>query len=170
MDLGLTGKKTLVLASSRGLGLGIAEALTAEGADVLLTGRNEAALEKAVAEINARGQGKASWTPSDLFAANVVDSLAGAAEAKLGRVDILVANTGGPPFGTCRWRATKPPRPDASTSRRVRQRTGPSGVAPTTSIQPSATSMPVSVTCSRTSTPASSAASTRCRSTSARYQ
>jgi hypothetical protein len=34
MDLGLTGKRALVLASSRGLGLGIAEAIAAEGADV----------------------------------------------------------------------------------------------------------------------------------------
>lgn len=99
MDFGLTGKKALVLASSRGLGLGIAEALAAEGAEVLITGRNEAALEKAAAEITARGAGAAHWTASNLFSADVVDKLAAAAEQKLGRVDILVNNTGGPPFG-----------------------------------------------------------------------
>jgi 3-oxoacyl-[acyl-carrier protein] reductase len=100
MDLGLTGKKALVLASSRGLGLGIAEALAAEGVDVLLTGRNEAALEAAAAAITGRGAGKASWTPSDLFAPDVVDRLATAAVSNLGHVDVLVNNTGGPPFGT----------------------------------------------------------------------
>ena len=51
MDLGLTGKRALVLASSRGLGLGIAEAIAAEGADVLITGRDGARLEAAVAAI-----------------------------------------------------------------------------------------------------------------------
>src|SRR5262245_29351116 len=99
MDLGLTGKKALVLASSRGIGLGIAEALAAEGADVLLTGRNVAALETASAAITARGKGAAQWVRSDLFAADFVDQLAAAAVEKLGRVDILVNNTGGPPFG-----------------------------------------------------------------------
>ena len=39
MDFGLSDKKALVLASSRGLGLGIAEALAAEGATVMLVGR-----------------------------------------------------------------------------------------------------------------------------------
>src|SRR5262245_2091416 len=99
MDLGLTGRKALVLASSRGIGLGIAEALAAEGADVLITGRSEAALEAGAAAISARGKGAASWVHSDLFAANFVDALVAAAAQKLGRVDILVNNTGGPPFG-----------------------------------------------------------------------
>ena len=66
MDLGLTGKRALVLASSRGLGLGIAEAIAAEGADVLITGRDGARLEAAVAAINARGAGKARFVVSDL--------------------------------------------------------------------------------------------------------
>ncbi|MGO7424419.1 3-oxoacyl-ACP reductase, partial [Rhizobium ruizarguesonis] len=40
MDLGIKGKRALVLASSRGLGLGIAVALAREGANVLLCGRS----------------------------------------------------------------------------------------------------------------------------------
>ena len=44
MDLGLAGKRALVMASSRGLGLGIAQALAAEGCHVLLSGRSEAKL------------------------------------------------------------------------------------------------------------------------------
>ncbi len=99
MDLGLNGKKALVLASSRGLGLGIAEALAAEGADVLLTGRSVDALAAKAAEITARGAGTAHWVGSDLSEDGVVQQLAAEATAILGRVDILVNNTGGPPPG-----------------------------------------------------------------------
>jgi len=99
MDLGLKGKKALVLASSKGLGLGIAEALAAEGADVLLTGRDQAALAAAAEAITARGQGKADWVASDLTDPNFVESLASVAEERLGRVDVLVNNTGGPAPG-----------------------------------------------------------------------
>ena len=63
MDLGLKNRRALVLASSRGLGLGVAEALAAEGARVMLTGRDETALAGAAAGINARGAGQAAVSP-----------------------------------------------------------------------------------------------------------
>lgn len=100
MDFGLKGKTALVLASSKGLGLGVAEALAAEGARVLLTGRDEAALAAATDAINARGAGTAQWVASDLANPAFVEALAAEAEARLGRVDILVNNTGGPAPGT----------------------------------------------------------------------
>lgn len=99
MDLGLKGKTALVLASSKGLGLGIAEALAAEGAHVLLTGRDTVALAAAAEAISARGAGKAEWVASDLADPGFVEALAAAAEARLGRVDVLVNNTGGPAPG-----------------------------------------------------------------------
>lgn len=99
MDLGLQGKRALVLSSSRGLGRGIAEALAAEGADVMLTARSEDELKGAADAINARGRGHASYMAADLKG-SVDDIHARAVAALGGPVDILVANTGGPPAGT----------------------------------------------------------------------
>lgn len=98
MDLGLTGKRALVMSSSRGLGLGIAEALAEEGVHVLLTGRTADRLEAAAKAITDKG-GKADYVAADLSDEGCVSTVMQAAEDKLGGVDILVANTGGPPPG-----------------------------------------------------------------------
>src|SRR5215207_9908500 len=66
MDLGLNGKRALVLSSSRGLGLGIAQSLAREGADVMLTARSEDKLRAAADSINAAGAGRASFLAADL--------------------------------------------------------------------------------------------------------
>ncbi|HEY0571711.1 MAG TPA: SDR family oxidoreductase [Enterovirga sp.] len=99
MDLGLKGKRALVLSSSRGLGLGIAQSLAREGADVMLTARSEDKLRAAADSINAAGAGRASFLAADLKtdAEKVHRS---AIEALGGPIDILIANTGGPPPGT----------------------------------------------------------------------
>ena len=99
MDLGLSGKRAVVLASSRGLGRGIAEALAAEGAHVLMLGRSADRLAEATAAITARGPGRAEHIVADLADPGFVDQVAGAAAERLGGVDILVNNTGGPPPG-----------------------------------------------------------------------
>jgi 3-oxoacyl-[acyl-carrier protein] reductase len=100
MDFGITGKRALVLASSRGLGLGIAEALAAEGANVLLVGRSGEQLAENCKAINARGKGKADWVWGDLAEDNFVESMVAAVKEKLGGIDILVNNTGGPTPGS----------------------------------------------------------------------
>ncbi len=100
MDFGITGKRALVLASSRGLGLGIATALAQEGANVLLCGRSGEKLAENCARINALGKGKADWVWSDLAEDDAVTALVKAVEEKFGGVDILVNNTGGPTPGT----------------------------------------------------------------------
>ena len=98
MDLGIKGKRALVLSSSRGLGRGIAESLAREGADVLLTARSEDRLKSAADAINARGGGRASHLAADL---KDTGSLVEKAKAALGGpIDILIANTGGPPAAT----------------------------------------------------------------------
>lgn len=99
MDLGLKSKRALVLSSSRGIGLGIARMLAAEGADVLMTARDGARLEKEAAAINAEGPGRAHWVVSDLADPAMPAEIVATAEKLLGGVDILINNTGGPPPG-----------------------------------------------------------------------
>ncbi len=100
MDLGIGGKRALVLASSQGLGLGIARTLCMEGATVLICGRMEDKLAAVAAQLTAVGPGRADYTVVDLSEVDAAARLYSAAKEKLGGVDILVNNTGGPPPGT----------------------------------------------------------------------
>ncbi|WP_408360694.1 SDR family NAD(P)-dependent oxidoreductase [Paraburkholderia sediminicola] len=65
MDLGLTGKRALVLSSSRGLGRGVAESLASEGADVAMTAHRTEQLCDAVSDVNAKGRGRAHPVTGD---------------------------------------------------------------------------------------------------------
>jgi len=100
MDLGLTGKKALVLASSQGLGLAVATKLCEEGADVVISGRSEDKLRDAAAALNSMGAGTASYAVMDLSDPHSARTLYDTAVEKLGNVDILVNNAGGPPPGS----------------------------------------------------------------------
>jgi len=99
MDLQLQGKTALVLASSKGLGKACALALAREGADVIITARNQDVLDATAAEIRSLGKGKVLALASDVRDANAAASLVTAAAGAFGRIDILVNNAGGPPFG-----------------------------------------------------------------------
>jgi len=99
MDFGLKDKTALILASSKGLGRAVAGALAAEGARVILTGRDADAMDAAVAEIRAAG-GTADRLIADLADPATPARLAAEAQALAGRIDILVNNTGGPAPGT----------------------------------------------------------------------
>ena len=100
MDLGIAGKRALVLASSRGLGKGIAVALAREGAHVLLCGRSAETLAANCAAINAQGLGRADWVQADLGDEAFVETVVSAVGEKLGGIDILVNNSGGPTPGS----------------------------------------------------------------------
>lgn len=100
MDLGINGKRALVLASSQGLGLGVATKLCEEGAKVIISGRVQAKLAAAAATLNEAGPGQADYAVVDISDADAARKLYAAANEKLGGVDILVNNTGGPPPGT----------------------------------------------------------------------
>jgi 3-oxoacyl-[acyl-carrier protein] reductase len=95
VDLGLEGRRALVTAASKGLGRACAEALVAEGAKVFVASRDAAAIEKAGREIGAAG-----WQAADLSKPGDPTALVDAVVAKLGGLDVLVVNAGGPPPGT----------------------------------------------------------------------
>ncbi len=96
MDLGLKDKTALVLGGGGGLGRAISKALAGEGAKVAFADIEASAIagtEAALGEIGAKGLGLV-WDLSDL---SVIDARVSKVESELGRVDILVNITGGPP-------------------------------------------------------------------------
>jgi NAD(P)-dependent dehydrogenase (short-subunit alcohol dehydrogenase family) len=102
----LSGQTALVTGSTSGIGRATADALADLGAYVLVSGRDTARGEKAVAEIRATG-GKADFIAADLSTPTGPHELAQAAiTAGGGHVDILVNNAGLFPFGpTAGWTA-----------------------------------------------------------------
>jgi 3-oxoacyl-[acyl-carrier protein] reductase len=99
MDLGLVGRTACVTAASRGLGRAIAETLAAEGARVGLCARGAAALETARGEIAERTGGEVQAVVGDVSTREGIAHVTGQLCDRLGRIDILVANAGGPPAG-----------------------------------------------------------------------
>ncbi|WP_426565792.1 SDR family NAD(P)-dependent oxidoreductase [Angustibacter sp. McL0619] len=94
MDLGLVGSRAVVTGASRGIGLAIANALAAEGADVALLARGAQGLDAAAAQVRRHG-GRVVTRAVDVTdhaaLALAVDSVAD----ELGGLDRLVANAGG---------------------------------------------------------------------------
>ncbi len=96
MDLGLSNKTALVMGGGGGLGRAIAVALAREGANVALADIDEAALEQSVRAVEEAGAKACAlhWDLSDLAS---IETHVSAIEARIGSVDVLVNNTGGPP-------------------------------------------------------------------------
>jgi 3-oxoacyl-[acyl-carrier protein] reductase len=99
VDLGIRGKVAIVAASSRGLGRASAEALAAEGADLVLCARGEAALRETAEHIRRESGVRVVDVAADVATASGIADVLSAALGELGRVDILVTNGGGPPAG-----------------------------------------------------------------------
>lgn len=95
MDLGLKGKRALVCASSKGLGRGCAEALAAEGVELILNARTKETLEATAEHIRQRYGVDVTTVAADI---TLEEGRAQVLEAS-GDVDILVTNAGGPPPG-----------------------------------------------------------------------
>lgn len=98
MDLGIDGRVALVTASSRGLGRASAEALAAEGAKVVVTARGAESLDRTERELQAAGA-DVFGIVADVSDPEVPERLVSATVEHFGRIDIVVANAGGPPAG-----------------------------------------------------------------------
>ena len=95
MNLGIEGKVALVMGASKGIGLGVAAALAREGARVAISSRSETGLTEAAAKV----EGETAVFAADTDDLDRMASLTAEVADELGPVEILVANTGGPPPG-----------------------------------------------------------------------
>ena len=95
MDLRIEGKTALVMGASRGIGRGIAAALAAEGVRVAMASRSRERVETAAEEI----EGDTTAFEADTDDLDRVAALSDEVSSKVGPVEILVTNTGGPPLG-----------------------------------------------------------------------
>ena len=95
MDLGINGKRALVCASSRGLGLGCARALAEAGVDLVMNARGAEALEASAAAIRMEFGVDVVTVTADVATEEGQAAVLAAAMD----VDILVNNAGGPPPG-----------------------------------------------------------------------
>jgi 3-oxoacyl-[acyl-carrier protein] reductase len=99
MDLGISGKRALVLGGNRGIGFGIARELAREGVSVCVAARDPAKLEEACGLLRQAGSGQMQGIPVDLENVDGLPAFAEKVTSEFGPIDILVNNTGGPGYG-----------------------------------------------------------------------
>jgi 3-oxoacyl-[acyl-carrier protein] reductase len=99
MDMELTGRVALVTAASKGLGRATAARLAAEGARVMISSRSEEQLAATAAEISAATGAQVEHCAADVSDAEDLARLLRETEERLGGVDVLVNNAGGPRAG-----------------------------------------------------------------------
>ena len=88
------GRSVVVTGGTKGIGKGIARIFAMQGAHVLLTGRDEAAARSTCAELNALGDGTASFVMSNVADRTSCDHVAATAIERHGGIDVLCANAG----------------------------------------------------------------------------
>ena len=94
MDLGISGRKAIVCASSRGLGKACARALAEAGCEVIINGRDQKKLDATAAELSNQTGGKIIAVAADVATPEGQKALLAACPAP----DILINNNGGPPM------------------------------------------------------------------------
>ncbi|MEO5567542.1 MAG: SDR family oxidoreductase [Gemmatimonadaceae bacterium] len=99
MFLGLRGKTALVAAASKGLGYAIARELAMEGATIVICARTKETLKAARDSLAAETGAKVYAIPADLSRFEDIKRVTTTSLERLGRVDILINNNGGPPAG-----------------------------------------------------------------------
>ena len=106
MDLGIRGKVALVTGASDGLGLAAARALAGEGVSLAIAARRTDRLKAAAEEICAATGAEVLALPADVTDRGQAKYLVSEVASRLGSVEILVANSGGPRpgrFGDLAW-------------------------------------------------------------------
>ena len=96
MDLGISGKRALVCASSKGLGLGCAEALASAGVNLIMNARSEMDLMYSANRIIDTYGVEVETVVADITSDNERSTILN----QIKNIDILVTNAGGPPPGT----------------------------------------------------------------------
>ncbi len=99
MNLGLNGKRAVVMAASRGLGYACARGLAAEGCRVVICSRDQARVEAAAATIRQETGADVTALVADVSRASEAARLVEAAVSAYGGLEIVVHNAGGPPAG-----------------------------------------------------------------------
>jgi len=97
MDLGLKGRVAIVAAASKGLGRAVAEELAREGAHVAICARTASALAETAAQIQKTTGREVFHQALDVTDSAAVAAFVAAVQARYGRIDICVTNSGGPP-------------------------------------------------------------------------
>jgi 3-oxoacyl-[acyl-carrier protein] reductase len=100
MDLGIHGRAALVTGGSAGLGFGAARALAEDGANLVLVARGEQKLERAAGKIRSETDAEVAALAADIADPAAPRRAVELALDRFGRLDILVANSGGPPPGS----------------------------------------------------------------------
>ena len=98
MDLGLKDKVAIIGGASKGLGRACAQVLAEEGAKIAICSRTSADLEKAADEIRDSTGADVMTYAADLDKLDSITGLISSTVAKLGGLDVLVNNSGGPPL------------------------------------------------------------------------
>jgi 3-oxoacyl-[acyl-carrier protein] reductase len=99
MDLGLKGKRAIVMAASRGLGYACAVGLAREGCHLVICSRDEKRIEAAADAIRRETGAKVKALVADVSSAQEAKRLVDTAVAEYGGLEIVVHNAGGPPAG-----------------------------------------------------------------------
>jgi 3-oxoacyl-[acyl-carrier protein] reductase len=100
MDLGLAGKVAMVGGASKGLGYAVARALAAEGAQLSIASRDQDAIRRAGDALSKETGATVHAVAADLGRAEAIAQWHAVTMDRFGGVDLVFANTGGPPAGT----------------------------------------------------------------------
>lgn len=100
MDLGLHGKKALIIGASRGLGFATAMGLAREGCDVAINSRNVENLKQAAAKIQNQAKSTVVPVAADVSLSENAEKVIAETVSGLDGLDILITNSGGPPSGS----------------------------------------------------------------------